>query len=297
MPASKSSSPTFPMPTRSASLTDFLSNARYGCGFPAANIGNLTTLQNYAYATGLFISPALVASQAANDYLGDFSTGLNGEFVWSSGLLTFVPYGDTTISGYGKTYTPPARRYIRWPTRFPEERGHRQRRRLGLHLGRSSGLRPQRASDAYNDVKVEYLDRGNSYNPAIAEAQDDAAIDLYGLRPADTKQLHFFCTDARGDDIRPITTRAPASPQPLQLHGALVLHPARPDGHHRDHAMPGSASTPTGCASARSPRISKTARSRSPLRNICRAPVPCSPITPTSRRRDSPLMRTPRHRA
>src|SRR5262249_40506284 len=50
----------------------------------------------------------------------------------------------------------------------------------------------KRQSDAYNDVKVEYLDRGNSYNPAIVEAQDDASINTFRLRPADTKPLHFF---------------------------------------------------------------------------------------------------------
>ena len=56
-------------------------------------------------------------------------------------------------------------------------------------------VRP-RPNDADNEVKVEYLDRGNSYNPTIVEAQDDAAINAYGLRAADTKQLHFFCFEA-----------------------------------------------------------------------------------------------------
>jgi hypothetical protein len=181
----------------SASLIDYLSNGRYGCGFPTANIGSLSALQNYAYAAGLFISPALVTAQAANDYLKDFSTGLNGEFVWSSGSLSFVPYGDTEISGYGKSYTPPsAPLYALNDDDFLKNEGTAS---VGVSAFTSDDpvvcLR-KRPSDADNDVKVEYLDRGNSYNPTIVEAQDDAAINAFGLRAADTKQLHFFCGEA-----------------------------------------------------------------------------------------------------
>lgn len=180
-----------------ASLSDYLTNPRYGCGFPTANIGDLSALHNYAYANGMFVSPAIVASQAANDYLNDFATGLNGEFVWSDGLLTFVPYGDTALSGFGCAYTPPsAPIYALTDDDFLKNEGT-----ASVGVSAFTGDDPvvcvrTRPSDAYNDVKVEYLDRGNSYNPAIAEAQDDAAVNAYGLRPADTKQLHFFCSAA-----------------------------------------------------------------------------------------------------
>ncbi|MGH7075552.1 MAG: phage tail protein [Stellaceae bacterium] len=180
-----------------AALADFLANPRYGAGFPAANLGDLTTLEDYAYAAGLFISPALTTAQAANSYLNDFSTGLNGEFVWSAGLLTFVPYGDTAISGYGKSHTPPtAPLYTIDDDDFLKNEGTAS---VGVSAFTSDDpvvCVRQRPSDAMNDVKIEYLDRGNSYNPAIAEAKDDAAINAYGLRAADTQQLHFFCDAA-----------------------------------------------------------------------------------------------------
>jgi hypothetical protein len=179
-----------------ASLTDFLTNPNYGCGFPAANIGNLSQLTNYAYACGLFISPAIVASQAASDYLTDFATGLNGEFVWSAGLLTFVPYGDESLVGFGNTYTPPGSPiYSLDDDDFLKNAGTAT---IGISAFTSDDpvvCVQKRLSDAYNDIKIEYLDRGNSYNPAIVEAQDDAAINEWGLRPADTKQLHFFCIE------------------------------------------------------------------------------------------------------
>lgn len=182
----------------SQSLVDFLTNDRYGCGFPLANIGSLSLLQDYAYATGLFISPAIVASQAANSYLKDFSTGLNGEFVWSAGLLTFVPYGDATLTGNGKTFTPPLAAGPIYSLDDDDFLPNEGTASIGVSAFTSDDpvvCVRTRQSDALNDVKVEYLDRGNSYNPAIVEAQDDAAIDLFGLRPADTKTLHFFCIE------------------------------------------------------------------------------------------------------
>lgn len=182
-----------------ASLADFLANPRYGAGFPAANIGDLSLLQDYAYAQGLFISPALTAPQAMNSYLKDFSTGLNGEFVWSGGLLTFVPYGDQTLSGYGHTYTPPLAAGPLYSLDDDDFLKNEGTAAIGVSSFTSDDpviCVRKRPSDAYNDVKLEYLDRGNSYNPAIAEAQDDAAINLFGLRPADTRQLHFFCSEA-----------------------------------------------------------------------------------------------------
>jgi hypothetical protein len=48
-----------------------------------------------------------------------------------------------------------------------------------------------------NSIKVEYLDRSNSYNPVDIEVKDEAAITAFGRRgPSDVKQYHFFCLAA-----------------------------------------------------------------------------------------------------
>jgi len=45
-----------------------------------------------------------------------------------------------------------------------------------------------------NNIKVEYLDRSNNYNPVDLEQKDEASIVAFGReRPSDVKQLHFFC--------------------------------------------------------------------------------------------------------
>jgi hypothetical protein len=44
-----------------------------------------------------------------------------------------------------------------------------------------------------NDIKTEYLDRSNNYNPVNIERKDSASITTYGrVRPSDIKQLHMF---------------------------------------------------------------------------------------------------------
>lgn len=48
-------------------------------------------------------------------------------------------------------------------------------------------------ADAFNQIQVEYLDRNNDYNVAIAEVKDQANIEQYGLRPKDAIKMHGIC--------------------------------------------------------------------------------------------------------
>ena len=180
----------------SAWVADVLTNPRYGAGFPAANLGTLSQLQSYAYSQGLFISPCLSASQALNTFLGDLCKGLNGEFVWSAGLLNWVPYGDTAVSGNGHSWSPPsAPIYSLDDDDFLPNAGT-----ASVGVSSYTSQDPvigavKRQADCFNDIKIEYLDRGNNYNPAVAEAYDGAEITVFGRRSADTKSLHFFCSE------------------------------------------------------------------------------------------------------
>ena len=46
--------------------------------------------------------------------------------------------------------------------------------------------------DALNNIKVEFLDRTNQYNPGVVESFDQAAIDRYGRRTDGTRTSHMF---------------------------------------------------------------------------------------------------------
>lgn len=88
-------------------VSDFLTNSHYGCGFPTARLGGLSVFQAYAIASGLWISPAYTEQAQASSILDDISVATNSAFVWSQRLLSIVPYGDTSITANGYSYTTP----------------------------------------------------------------------------------------------------------------------------------------------------------------------------------------------
>ncbi|HEY3910369.1 MAG TPA: phage tail protein [Stellaceae bacterium] len=85
-----------------AIITDFLTNPRYGAGFPAANLDSLSTYSQYCAAAGLFLSPLLNTQQEAQKSLGDIAQITNSAIVWSGARLKILPYGDQPFS---VTYT------------------------------------------------------------------------------------------------------------------------------------------------------------------------------------------------
>lgn len=68
----------------------------------------------------------------------------------------------------------------------------------GLSVNNSPLICVRTARDQMlNTIKVEYLDRTNSYNPVDIEVKDEASIVAFGrIRPSDVKQFHFFCLAA-----------------------------------------------------------------------------------------------------
>lgn len=89
-------------------VNDFLTNAQYGVGFPAASIdastlfgsGGDSSFQTYCRAIGIGLSPALVDQEKASSILDRWLQLTNTAAVWSGGQLKFIPYGDgSTIAG------------------------------------------------------------------------------------------------------------------------------------------------------------------------------------------------------
>jgi hypothetical protein len=168
----------------SAVLNDTLTNVLYGCGLASGELGDWTNYSNYCVANGLFMSPLLDASRTAADWIKDILEATNSEIVESDGLLKIISYGDTTVVGNGVTFTPAtdpvydltADDFIRQGTDPPIQ-----------------VMRPS-VQDAYNSERIEFSDRGNSYNPSIVEAQDLNGINLYKYRPASQRTYHFFTT-------------------------------------------------------------------------------------------------------
>jgi hypothetical protein len=87
-----------------AIVADFLTNPRYGAGFPIVNLDPAMTssvaasYQSYCFAAGLFVSPMLDTQQPAQQCLADIANLTNSAVVWSGGQLKIIPYGDQPLT-------------------------------------------------------------------------------------------------------------------------------------------------------------------------------------------------------
>ncbi len=172
-------------------IQDFLTNAQYGVGFPAASInaasllssGGNASYQNYCQAVGLAISPIVSNQEAANSILARWLQLTNAAAVWSGGQLKFIPYGDSARTANNATYTPnltPV--YDLTDDDFVHEDG-----RDPVEVVRNDPFA------AKNWVSLEFLDRFNWYDASIVQAWDQNAIELYGLNAMSTVTAHEFC--------------------------------------------------------------------------------------------------------
>jgi hypothetical protein len=172
-------------------VNDFLTNSQYGVGFPASSIASATlfgsggdaSYQTYCKAQFLALSPCQTTQEAASSILARWLQITNTTAVWSGGLLKFIPYGDSTLSGNGVTYVPNTTPvYNLTDDDF-------------VHDGDSDPLQCHRTDPyaAYNWQELECLDRYNTYNATPVAVFDQHAIELYGLRKGSSITAHEIC--------------------------------------------------------------------------------------------------------
>ena len=95
-------------------IQDFLTNAQYGVGFPAASINSATLLSSGGNASCRPIArrsaspflPCCRIRESANSALARWLQLTNAAAVWSGGELKIIPYGDSDWSGNGASYAP-----------------------------------------------------------------------------------------------------------------------------------------------------------------------------------------------
>ena len=168
-------------------VADFFQNGRTGVpSWAPGLLGDLTQYQNYCLAAGLLVSPAIDQQRSASDFLNELLRATNSTCVWSEGVLKFIPYGDAPLIGNGKTYTPNNTPVYSLTDDHYVVEGDAAEPPLLVDI--------QDQSDAYNVVQLEYLDRANQYNMAIALASDAANVAQYGMRRKDPDTVHCICT-------------------------------------------------------------------------------------------------------
>ena len=176
-------------------IADYLTNADWGAGFPYARIGDFTVYRQYCQSIGLVVSPVITDQAEARQFIVDLLEATNAAAVWSGGKVQLIPYGDIPTSGNGASYTPPSSAlYSLSDIDFKPLQGSNSNSKgsssatgpIALNLTDDPATRP-------NAWSVEYLERGNAYNPTVITVQDEAAVVTYGLRTAQKKSYHFFC--------------------------------------------------------------------------------------------------------
>jgi hypothetical protein len=159
---------------------DFIQNPAFGANWNPALLGSLTEASTYCVANGIFCSALYDSQRSAASWLQELLTIANAEAVWSDATLKLRSRGDTTAVGNGVTFTPSTQPiydlddddFISKPGEEPVE--------FDLPT----------AQDSYNSLKIEWSNRGNGYQAEPIPAQDDYAIQLYGVREASQISLH-----------------------------------------------------------------------------------------------------------
>ena len=138
--------------------------------------GNDASYQTYCRAIGLALSPALTDQEQASCILGRWLQLTNTAAVWSGGLLRFIPYGDSAVTGNGVTFTPNVTPiYNLGDDDFKVENNEDP-----LQVSRSDPYA------AYNVWRLECAERNNAYNLTSVEV----------ARPERDRALrHAHCAD------------------------------------------------------------------------------------------------------
>lgn len=180
-----------------ASVYDFLTNSRYGVGFPSAYIDSSTVftsavgltsagdaaLSTYCQAVGLAWSLVLNNAEPASSILDRWMKNLVVAPVWTGAILKFIPYLETYTSanpGYDAGLGTVGMKYYRpnVPVLFDF---------TDDHFIQSSGEDPVVVSridvvDVKNVVRINFRDRGIEWNDNVSEVKDEISVELYGPR-------------------------------------------------------------------------------------------------------------------
>lgn len=148
-----------------------ITNKRWGASAPAEFFPVITTYGDYAVAMGWAIGLEMAEQKPAADWIQEILDQTNSAAVWSADHLEIIPYGDTAVSGNGRTWTPNVTPlYDLTDDDFlgdPEE---------PVRITRKAD------SETYNIQSVEFRNQANEYNTETTDGSDPASVAMYGPR-------------------------------------------------------------------------------------------------------------------
>lgn len=150
----------------------------------------VSSWQAYCIAQGFYVSVSESSQRAAQDFITELMTITNSDCIWSGGSLKVIPLADSQVSNNYATYTPnngAGGPFTQPIFDFVDDDYIYEASDEPVVVNRKG------VSDTFNKVRIEFLDRGNSYNIAVAEAFDASDIAINGERPKNSITLHNIC--------------------------------------------------------------------------------------------------------
>ena len=161
-------------------ITSILTDSIYGLNL-SPDLLDVDDFSIWCLAQDFLLSPVFSSQQKALDSIADILAQTFSTFIiHDSSVLKIMPLGDQEITGNGVTWTPNLTAcYDLTDDDFISDNS-------------SSPIKITRSTpaDAFNSVKLEWINRANDYSIAVVDYHDQSSIDQYILRQDSTKTCH-----------------------------------------------------------------------------------------------------------
>lgn len=161
-------------------INSIITDTRWGAAAPAMRFPVATDYGNYAVAMGWQIGLEMAEQKQAAEWIKEILDQTNSAPVWAADHLTIVPYGDTAVSGNGRTWAPNVSPI--YDLTDDDYLGDPERPIEILHKS---------DSETYNIRTVEFRNVGNEFNIETVDGTDPASVAMYGPKKSkDTLKAH-----------------------------------------------------------------------------------------------------------
>lgn len=156
-----------------------------------AGLLSMASWQTWNIANGFLLSPVVDSQTQASSVLQELLDATASDCVFSDGLLKFIPYGDSQVSGNNTTWTPnntPS--FDLYYSDF-------------MHSDGEEAIKWEETDEntRYNIGSIEFYDRSSNYSSDVVTYTDTDSVALRGKCRKDQQTLHSICLRDVADKV------------------------------------------------------------------------------------------------